>query len=497
VEAAGEAQHLLEIISVLVSEADVDAMARLLLEQLLALSGAARGFVVVREGESYVDKFDVGFDRAAVSTAERRFSRAMVRLAIESREPIYSPSAVDDTRFGSIDSVVVLGRRAVLLVPMCEGAEVHGVLYFDAPAPIARPARDRVAELARLAAPLLRRAMAEEALRRRARSLENDLLAQFDFAGIVTRDPQMLALLRTVAQVADATATVLVRGETGTGKELLARALHVNSSRRHGPFATLHCAALPETLLESELFGHVRGAFSGADRDRAGRIASARGGTLFLDEIGEIPLDVQAKLLRFLQSGEIQRVGSDRTEHAEVRVVCATNRDLAELVSEGRFRQDLYYRIQVIELVIPPLRERSGDLDLLVEHLVARFARRRNVALRLNAEARAALMAHDYPGNVRELEHAIERMTLLATSAELGPELLPSSIRPAPSPAAPFHDYTGAELRRERTTAVAAVEARFVDGLLQRSDGNVSAAARMAGMPRGYLQRLIARRRAR
>jgi Nif-specific regulatory protein/two-component system response regulator HydG len=490
-------RRLLEIIGVLASEADVDAMARLLLERLLTLSGATRGFVVVREGESYVDKFDVGFDRSAVCTAERRFSRALVRLAIDSREPIYSPSAADDGRFRSIDSVVALGRRAVLAAPLCEAAQAYGVVYFDSPTAIAEDVRGWVVELARVAAPLLRRALAEDALRRRAHSLESDLLAQFDFAGIVTRDPQMLSLLRTTAQIADATATVLVRGETGTGKELLARALHVNSSRRQGPFVALHCAALPQTVLESELFGHVRGAFSGAERDRAGRIASARGGTLFVDEVGEIPLDVQVKLLRFLQSGEIQRVGSDRTEHVEVRVVCATNCDLAALVSEGRFRQDLYYRIQVVELVLPPLRQRSGDRELLIEHFLARFAKHKGVALRLTAEARAALVAHDYLGNARELEHAIERMVLLATTAELGVELLPAAIHPAASASAPFQDYTGTELRVARASAVAAVEASFVDGVLQRSDGNVSAAARIAGMPRGYLQKLIARRRAR
>src|SRR5262249_17625746 len=194
------------------------------------------------------------------------------------------------------------------------------VIYFDSPEPIDEQARGWVIDLARLTAPLLRRAVAEEALRRRARALECDLLARFDFAGIVTRDPRMLALLRTAAQVADATATVLIRGETGTGKELVARALHVNSSRRERPFGALHCAALSDTVLEAELFGHVRGAFTGADRDRTGRIASARGGTLFLDEIGELSLGVQVKLLRFLQSGEIQRVGSDRPEQVEVRV---------------------------------------------------------------------------------------------------------------------------------------------------------------------------------
>jgi Nif-specific regulatory protein/two-component system response regulator HydG len=497
VQGVGTRQHLLEIIGLLASETDVEAAARILLERLLAATGAERGFVVVREADCHVDVFNVAFDRAAVSTEERRFSRRLVRQVAESREAIYSASAASDPRFIGVDSIASLGPRAVLVVPLCEREAVHGVVYFDSRRPIDDAARGWVTELAGLTAPLLRRAVAEDALRRRARSLEHDLLAQFDFAGIVTRDPQMLSVLRTTAQVADATATVLIRGETGTGKELVARALHVNSSRRERPFVALHCAALSETVLESELFGHVRGAFTGADRDRAGRIASARGGTLFLDEIGEISLGVQAKLLRFLQSGEIQRVGSDRPEQVEVRVVCATNRDLVAMVKDGRFREDLYYRIQVIELALPPLRERSEDRELLVEHFLARFARDKGGALRLTAAARAALVAYSYPGNARELEHALERMTLLATTPELGVELLPQAIRPGVAAGAALRDYSSAELRAARAAAVAEVESRFVDGLLQKSDGNVSAAARMAGMPRGYLQKLIARRRSR
>jgi transcriptional regulator with GAF, ATPase, and Fis domain len=487
----------LEIVGVLASETDVQAAARILLERLLDATGAQRGFVVVREADGYVDVFNVAFDRSAVSTEERRFSRRLVRMAAECQEPIYSASAASDPRFAALDSVTSLGPRAVLVVPLCEREAVHGVIYFDSPVPIDEQTRGWVTELARLTAPLVRRAIAEDALHRRARSLEHDLLAQFDFGGIVTRDPQMLRQLRTVAQVADAAAPVLIRGETGTGKELVARALHMNSSRRARPFVALHCAALPETVLEAELFGHVRGAFTGADRDRAGRIASARGGTLVIDEIGEIAPSVQVKLLRFLQSGEIQRLGCDRPEQVELRVVCATNRDLAALVKDGRFREDLYYRIHVIELVLPPLRERSGDRELLVEHFLARFARRTGVALRLTTEARAALVAYSYPGNARELEHAIERMVLLATAPELGVELLPPAIRPAEPAVTAFRDYSGAELRAARAATVAAVEARFVDGLLQKSDGNVSAAARMAGMPRGYLQKLIARRRGR
>src|SRR5262249_33633966 len=235
--------------------------------------------------------------------------------------------------------------------------------------------------------------------------------------GIVTRDPHMLELLRVVAQVADSEATVLVRGETGTGKELIARALHVNSGRRRRPFVILHCSALPASLLESELFGHIRGAFTGAERDRAGRIAQADGGTLFLDEVGEIPAEAQAKLLRFLQFGEIMRVGSDKVEKVDVRVVAATHQDLDAMIRERRFRQDLYFRLKVVELTVPPLRERPGDILLLADAFLQKKWRRPNERPRLTARAEKALVAHAWPGNVRELEGLIERACLLAAGS--------------------------------------------------------------------------------
>ncbi len=486
-------RRLLEIARELLAEPALDAASRLLLRRLLELTGTERGFIVVREAEAYVDRFDVEFNRDSVSTAERRFSRALVRLAIESHELIYAPSVAEDARFAGIDSVLEMGRRAVLVAPLVDGDVVHGVVYLDGPRQIDAEGRELVSELAAMAGPLVRRAVAEEALRRRAQTLESNLLAQFDFGGIVTRDPKMLALLKTTAQLAEASATVLIRGETGTGKELIARALHVNSSRRARPFTALHCAALPATVLESELFGHARGAFTGADRDRLGRIASTRGGTLLIDEIGDIPLDLQAKLLRFLQFGEIQRLGSDRPEKVDVRVVCATHRDLREQVKEGRFRQDLYYRVQVVELLLPPLRERTGDRELLIEHFLKQFGQGRH---RLNPEARAALLAYDFPGNVRELEHAVERMCLLADGPELGSALLPEAIGGELRGAtAGFTQFTNSELHAARDAAVAQVESRFVNGLLDKAGENVSAAARIAGMPRGYLQKLIARHR--
>jgi len=252
------------------------------------------------------------------------------------------------------------------------------------------------------------------------------------------------------------------------------------------------------TLLESELFGHVAGAFTDAKRDRAGRLASAHGGTLFLDEVGEIPIEAQAKLLRFLQFGEIQRLGSDRTEKVDVRIVAATHRDLRQMGKDGRFREDLYFRLKVLDLTLPPLCERRGDVALLADHFLHRFWRRPGERPRWTPRAERALLAHPYPGNVRELAHAVERACLLARGPDLDLDLLPPDMAgaasgPAAEPA--FSELTSGGLNEAREASVAAVEQRFLVELMRRCNGNVSRAARESGLHRTYLQKLLARHR--
>jgi Nif-specific regulatory protein/two-component system response regulator HydG len=485
----------------LLSEDDDDRATEVFFRQVVEATEADRGFIVVREGDSFEQKFDVCFDRKAISAEERRFSRSLVRQAIETRRLIDSPDLALDPRFAGVDSVQYLGACSVLAAPLLHGDEVYGVIYLerrDRVRGFSATERELVAELAEIGAVFFRRALEREGLRRRAQSLERDLFAQHDFSGIVTGSPRMIELLRTVAQVAATEATVLIGGETGTGKELIARALHVNSPRRHKPFVTLHTSALPGTVLESELFGHVRGAFTGAERDRTGRVASADGGTLFLDEVAEVSLEVQAKLLRFLQFGEIQRIGSDRTEKVSVRVLAATHQDLAALVRAGRFRQDLYFRLKVIEVFLPPLRERVGDVPLLVQHFLRQHWLRKGETPRLSARAEQALAAHAYPGNVRELAHAVERACVLARGPELDLPLFPPDIAAVSTPpAAPgaFVAYTAAELEEARDAAITTVERVFLAGLMDRSGNNVSLAARDSGIHRSQLQKMLARHR--
>jgi transcriptional regulator with PAS, ATPase and Fis domain len=304
-------------------------------------------------------------------------------------------------------------------------------------------------------------------------------------ASIVGTAPQMLQVYETVRRVAPTRSTVLIQGETGTGKELIARALHSESTRAGRPFVTVDCSALAESLLESELFGHVRGAFTGAVIDKRGLFEAAHGGTCFLDEIGEFSPCMQAKLLRVLQEHEVRRVGGTESLKVDVRVIAATNRDLGALVTEGRFRKDLFYRLSVVTIVLPPLRDRREDIPPLATHFLKSYvAANEKPVSGISAEAMALLVGHGWPGNVRELEHAIERAVALTMNSVLLPEDLPPK----------FGDAEG----RERTAAgpplsLREVVIRHVRRVLKEARWNKKLAAQLLGIHRRTLYRLTKR----
>ncbi len=265
---------------------------------------------------------------------------------------------------------------------------------------------------------LARRALEDQRARTGLRYLLSERDAEFNHYGIIGRSRAILDVIARAELVAESKSTVLITGETGTGKELVARAIHARSAQRSMPMIKVNCAAIPETLLESELFGHVRGAFTGATFTKKGRFALAEGGTIFLDEIGTISLTVQAKLLRVLQDREFEPLGAERTQKVDVRVIAATNRDLRQLVSEGKFLEDLFYRLNVIPIEMPPLRERREDIPLLVEHFVQRFAERTGKTIDgVDEKAMTELTRYEWPGNVRELENTIERAVVLVDRA--------------------------------------------------------------------------------
>jgi two-component system response regulator AtoC len=276
----------------------------------------------------------------------------------------------------------------------------------------------------------LRKAQERERLKLENQSMRRELLGEMAFEEIIARSPKMKGIFRTIAKVADYKSTVLITGESGTGKELVARALHFNGVRAKGPFVAVNCGAIPETLLESELFGFVRGAFTDATRDKKGLFEEANGGTLFLDEVGELTPGLQVKLLRVLQEDEVRRLGDSQPTKIDVRVVAATVRDLTEAMRTGAFREDLFYRLNVLTVALPPLRERREDIALLVAHFIDEFNKKLGAKVKaLTPEAQRVLLEYPWPGNVRELENAIERAMVLTEGETLGVDDLPDRIR--------------------------------------------------------------------
>jgi two-component system response regulator HydG len=325
-------------------------------------------------------------------------------------------------------------------------------------------------------------------LRRDVVRLRSALAGVFDVQGIVGKSAAMKSVVSLLERIAPSDVPILIEGESGTGKDLLARAAHAMSRRASGPYVALNMSAIPENLAEAELFGHEKGAFTGADQSRAGFFAEAEGGTLFLDEIGLLPPQLQPKLLRVLQDGEYIPVGSRKARRANVRVVAATNEDLARNVKEGKFREDLWFRLRVVPVRLPPLRERREDVPLLVEHFVKKHALRLGREPRApDAEAMRALLDHPWPGNIRELEHAIERGLLLAQGEAIAlGDLPPESAQPAQEAAA-----GGGEGRYRK--ARDAWERRFLEDLLREVGGNVARAAEVAGLHRSTLYEKLTR----
>jgi two-component system response regulator AtoC len=326
---------------------------------------------------------------------------------------------------------------------------------------------------------VLRQAVGHERARRDLVRLRGELERASGFEELVGDSPALQEVFRAVQQVADADATVLVRGETGTGKELVARALHRRSGRRDQPFVAVNCGAVPGELMESEFFGHEKGAFTGATQRRQGRFQQADRGTLFLDEVGDVDLALQAKLLRALQEREITRVGANRAERVDVRVVAATGRDLEAAVKEGRFRDDLYYRLNVIPLRLPPLRDRAGDLPALVDHFVRSFAERHGrPAILPPPEVLAAARGYPWPGNVRELRNVCERAALMGWEA-VAP-LLGQAAAPGPTLAAPAE--FSLPLLDARARLIERFEREYLTRLLRQHRGKVGEVARAAGI---------------
>jgi DNA-binding NtrC family response regulator len=340
---------------------------------------------------------------------------------------------------------------------------------------------------------ILQRALRERALQDEVVTLRNRLQAQYAFQNILSKNPRMHAIFELISHVAQTPTTVLIEGETGTGKEQVARAIHNSCPLRTGPLVAVNCAALPENLLESELFGHEKGSFTGAVGMRKGRFEMADGGTIFLDEVGDVPASMQAKLLRVLQERQFERVGGTDTVEVDVRVIAATNRSLLQMVKQGKFREDLYYRLNVVKIDLPPLHERAEDIPLLVSHFMQKYARPDGGPKHIAPEAMEVLLKYRWPGNVRELENVIERACVTTREDTIRAETLPADLlTAAPSKgSAPPIDLTR-PMSEQLPEVIEAFEKRYIRRALKKVRGHVGRCARICGISRRSMTAKIA-----
>jgi Nif-specific regulatory protein len=475
---ARDLQALLRIGNDLHSLHAVEPFGRRLLELSLETIPGERATLLLLEGVPPAPAVSFALERGG-STAPFAVSRHLVERIVAEGTAVFRNALEADGEWSGVESVAEARLHSLLAAPLTTPDGPLGILYLDTRDPGTRFDErhlDLLTAIAGVASVALSNARLLAWLREENRRMEEALDSD-----MVGESASMKELSRLLARVAPTDSTVLLCGESGTGKELAARALHRNSRRSGRPFVPINCATLSETLFESELFGHERGAFTGAVERKTGKIEAAQGGTLFLDEVGELPIATQAKLLRVLQEREYERVGGTRPLKADVRVVAATNRDLEKAMRERTFREDLFYRLNVFRFILPPLRERREDISLLASLFASRSSRR---IAGFTPEARACLQRYSWPGNVRELANAIERALVLGEGELIRPEDLPETVLeagPAASagPVGHYHESVNAFKRR-----------LIVDALAQ-ADGNVTKAAEQLDLNPTYLHRLI------
>ncbi len=459
----------------LLNRYELEDLLSALIDAVVEISGADQGFLVLLDDEKPRVQVARTLHKETVADPADKLSDSIVKKVLRTAQPVILSDALGDAEFSTAESVMHLRLSSVMCVPLRERGNLLGALYVGSSRikSLFQPSDLEVLTvLAAQAALILTNARLVSGLRRDNQRLGAEL-EQLRFGSILTigagAAPAMQEVLRTVTKVAGTDVSVLITGETGTGKELIAQELHRRSPRRDGPIVAINCGAIPEQLLESELFGYVRGAFTGADRSKPGRLQAANGGTLFLDEIGEMPMGLQVKLLRVLQERAVTRVGDTRAEPVDVRLICATHRDLLAEIRAGRFREDLYYRLNVVQIHLPPLRERGEDILILAKYFLHRFAGELNVPTRtLSASAEQAIALYAWPGNIRQLENHIKKALVLAERSILEPEDL-GLLAPASPSSAPPLPLAEAKERFARD---------YVREILARNGGNRTQTAR-------------------
>ncbi len=463
------AQNMQRVMSAMVESTSPRKIYEAIVDTLIEFTGAERGFFILRESGKKDKKGRLtrkvmaarNFDREEIKNAIEKISSTIEREAIKTGKPIIVNDAPLDSRYAGADSIVDMRLRSVMCAPVRGAQEVAGTIYLDNrfergvfrdeqlglvgafadQAAIALQnallhasneqrleeltmAKSEVEELNRILADRIAQTSAELAeVKEHVLRDRDEAPLKYSYSNIVGKSRRMRDLFHLLDKVTDSDVPVLIQGESGTGKELVSRAIHFNGARQRRPFISENCAAIPETLLESELFGYMKGAFTGATANKKGLFEAANGGTLFLDEIGDMPMNMQKKLLRVLQEREVRPVGGKRTIPIDVRILAASNMDLRKLCEEGRFREDLYFRLNVISVTLPPLRERPGDIPLLIDHFVNKWGKEQKVVPPvISPEAMEALCQHPWHGNIRELQHVMEGTLALAPDQTIGPD---------------------------------------------------------------------------
>jgi len=481
---ARDLNTLLKIANGIGAIRDRESLEWQLLGMVFDVVPADRGAILhFNQGSEKLDSA-IAWDRRSGPGVPVRVASAVVHRVLSERAGLLVRDVKLDESLADVQTVAEPRIRSLLCVPLMASGAAIGVIYLDS-----RNAQQlfdqnhlefmtTVANLASLALENVRHC---EGLQEENRRLRSEINLEHSMVGT---SPRICEILQVIQRVAPTTTTVLIQGESGTGKELVARAIHCNSQRAERPFVAINCAAITESLLESELFGHEKGAFTGAVAQKKGKIEVAESGTLFLDEISELAVGLQAKLLRVLQEREFERVGSTRPIKADVRVIAATNQSLPEAVQAGSFREDLFYRLNVVTVTTPPLRDRREDIPLLAESFIEKVSKKCKVRKRrLSPDAQAALMQYDWPGNVRELENAIERAVVLGTAEEILADDLPDALLEASSSAA--------SLAAKYHGAVKESKKQLVLNALEQADGYYVDAAKILGLHPNSLLRLI------
>ena len=493
----GKLETLLDITRSINSTLNLNELLEMIVDSVIKLADADRGFLMLagREGEF---QFRIARDREKMGLEEKDFeiSSSIVNDVRDKAEPLFISDLLENEQFKNQESVLDLQLRTAVCVPLVLDDKVIGVIYTDSnrittefaasdlPIVVAFAAQAAIAiENAKLHGEVM---LSRENLARENLELKERLSEKYEFSGIIGKSKSMQEIFSTIKKIAPLESTVLISGETGTGKELIARAIHFNGPRKKNKLVTINCGAMPLELLESELFGHKRGSFTGASSDKAGLFETANGGTIFLDEIGDMPQPLQVKLLRALQEGEIRRVGENLPRKVDVRVIAATNRDLDEDIKSGRFRQDLFYRLNVVPVAIPPLRERSEDILPLINHFLEKYgSKMEKDNVRISPSAVKLLLGFEWTGNVRELENTIERaLALSGDSKMLSEEQFPQ----LEAEKAALGDL---ERHKSLKQKLQAVEKQIVIDTLEKTRGNITKAAEILEVTRQHLHNKI------